>query len=274
MVYFSSHWLIIGLYVCPSLIGLSLPILIYLQCQQQVRYSIANKLFLLLNPFLQSKLPFIYHIQLGLHSWAIVLTVLVFGLSSLGVRSVYIFVFPLTFYTFALMFNLLTTHHDRGFRWAGTVTTFQLMPYLYSCYIIYTFVVVMTPMTGRSGSDTNPDNLIAFMAALGTLLAFGFLVSKASKSFKFILNFLYTKVPLIHLFRRPSVLLFTLALATGLSIYLATSTQIGFPYRTKTNTGRVYYQVRYDTTKTNWFLSIHTFFSTYAKPFMSTTALC
>lgn len=39
MVYFSSPWLIIGLYICPSLIGLSLPILIYLQCQQQVRKS-------------------------------------------------------------------------------------------------------------------------------------------------------------------------------------------------------------------------------------------
>lgn len=39
MAYFSSTWLIIGLFICPSLIGLILPILIYYQCQQQVRYS-------------------------------------------------------------------------------------------------------------------------------------------------------------------------------------------------------------------------------------------
>lgn len=38
MTYFSSTWLIIGLFVCPALIGLILPILIYFQCQQQVRY--------------------------------------------------------------------------------------------------------------------------------------------------------------------------------------------------------------------------------------------
>lgn len=102
----------------------------------------------------------------------------------MGIRSVYIFVFPLTFYTFALILNLMTTLHDRGYSWAATIMTFQLMPYLYSCYIIYTFVVVMTPMTGRSGSASNPDTLIAFMAALGTLLAFGFLVSNASKKYK------------------------------------------------------------------------------------------
>lgn len=38
MTYFSSTWLIIGLFVCPALIGLLLPILIYFQCQQQVIY--------------------------------------------------------------------------------------------------------------------------------------------------------------------------------------------------------------------------------------------
>lgn len=134
-------------------------------------------LFFQLNPFFQSKLPFIYNIQLGLHGWAIVLTLLVFGTASLGVRSAYIFIFPLTFYTFALVLNMLTTLHDRGYSWAGTVTTFQIMPFLYSSYIIYTFIVAMTPMTGRSGSASNPDTLIAGMAALGTLLSFGFLVS-------------------------------------------------------------------------------------------------
>lgn len=116
----------------------------------------------------------------------------------MGIRSVYIFVFPLTFYTFALILNLLTTLHDRGYSWAGMIMTFQLMPYLYSCYIIYTFVAVMTPMTGRSGSASNPDTLIAFMAALGTLLAFGFLVSNALKSLKFSIYFFDISIRRYH----------------------------------------------------------------------------
>lgn len=51
LTYYSSQWLIIGLYVCPSLIGLSLPILLYLQCQQQVRYYLSDTpTVILLNP--------------------------------------------------------------------------------------------------------------------------------------------------------------------------------------------------------------------------------
>lgn len=114
---------------------------------------------------------------MALHGWAIVLTLLIFGAASLGVRSVYVFVFPLAFYAFALALNLLTTLHDRGYSWAGTVTTFQVIPFLYSNYIVYTFIVAMTPMEGRSGSASNPDTEIAGLAALGTLLSFGFLVS-------------------------------------------------------------------------------------------------
>lgn len=48
MTYFSSTWLIIGLFVCPALIGLLLPILIYFQCQQQVIYYFLDKLSTLL----------------------------------------------------------------------------------------------------------------------------------------------------------------------------------------------------------------------------------
>jgi len=39
LTYFSCPYLLIGLYVCPSLIGLSLPITIYYQLQQNVSYT-------------------------------------------------------------------------------------------------------------------------------------------------------------------------------------------------------------------------------------------
>lgn len=118
----------------------------------------------------------IYNIQLGLHSWALVLALLIITLISLGIRSVYIFTFPLTFYTFALIVNLLTTFHDQGYSWAGTVAILQIIPFLYSCYVIYIFIVLMVPSQGRSGSASNPDIMIAGLATLGTVLSFGFLV--------------------------------------------------------------------------------------------------
>lgn len=133
-------------------------------------------MFSLLNIFFQNKLSFVYHIQLALHSWAIVMSILIIAFTSLGIRSVYIFTFPLTFYTFALVVNLLTTFHDRRYNWAGLVATFQVIPFLYSCYVVYIFIVVMTPIQGRSGSASNPDIMISGLATLGTILCFGFLV--------------------------------------------------------------------------------------------------
>lgn len=176
LTYYSSKWLIIGLYVCPTLIGLSVPTLLYLQCQQQVSYNVPDNPFSLPIPLFQSKLSFSYNIQLGLHSWALVLVLLIIALVSLGIRSVYIFTFPLAFYTLALIVNLLTTCHDRRYSWAGSVATLQIIPFLYSCYVIFIFIVLMTPSQGRSGSASNPDIMISGLAILGSILSFGFLV--------------------------------------------------------------------------------------------------
>ncbi|KAH8418650.1 hypothetical protein KR222_008447, partial [Zaprionus bogoriensis] len=207
LTYFNSPWLMLGLYVCPSLFGLSLPIIIYLQCQQQ------------------SKLPFMYNVQLGLHGWALVLSILIIGLTSLGIRSVYIITFPLTFYAVALIVNLLTMFHDRRYSWAAVVATFQVIPFLYSCYVIYFFIVAMIPIQGRSGSASNPDTMISALTALGTILSFGFLI------------------PLINTFRRPYTVVFSLVMVYAITMHLASSTQIGFPYRHKTASERVMYQV-------------------------------
>ncbi|XP_034476025.1 endoplasmic reticulum metallopeptidase 1-like [Drosophila innubila] len=206
LTYFSSPYLLIGLYVCPSLIGLTLPITIYYQSQQK------------------NKLPFVYHLQLGLHSWAIVLSLLVLGATTFGIRSVYGITISLAFYAISLAVNLLTTLHDRGYRWSGMFMSFQLIPFLYLSSLIYTFIVAMTPMNGRSGSASNPDTMIAALSALGTVLSLGFLA------------------PVINMFRRPTFVVLTLVLASGITMYLAGSTQIGFPYRPKTNSERVMYQ--------------------------------
>ncbi|EDW60406.2 endoplasmic reticulum metallopeptidase 1 [Drosophila virilis] len=206
LTYFSTPALLIGLYICPALIGLGLPITIYYQSQQN------------------NKLPITYHLQLALHSWAVVLTLLAIGGTAYGLRSIYIITILIIFYGISLALNLLTTFHDRGYSWAGLVIASQVMPFLYSSYLFYTFIVVLTPMNGRSGSASNPDTTIAALAALGAVTSFGFLL------------------PLTNIFRRPWSVLLTLLLVTGVTIFLACGTQIGFPYRQRTNSARVAYQ--------------------------------
>ncbi|XP_017960616.1 endoplasmic reticulum metallopeptidase 1-like [Drosophila navojoa] len=205
LAYYSTPLLVIGLYVCPSLIGLSLPLTIYFAVQRNDKISNG------------------YHVQLALHAQAILLTLLTIGLTVIGIRSTYVVVIPLIFYVLPLALNLLTTLHDRSYAWTGILKVSQIIPFLYSSYVIYTFVVVLTPMGARAGSASNRDLYISVLAAVGTILSFSFLV------------------PLINTFRRPSLVILALIGITALSMFLASSTQLGFPYRPKTNGQRVAY---------------------------------
>ncbi|XP_022228995.2 endoplasmic reticulum metallopeptidase 1-like isoform X2 [Drosophila obscura] len=209
LTYFATPALMIGIYVFPSLLGLSLPSFIYLKLQRSEKISFAQQL------------------QMVLHGHAIILAILALGLTYYGLRSAYVITWTLIFYVIPLTINLLTTLHDRGFSWTGVLKLVQIIPFLYNSYLFYTFLVILSAMMGRFGRSTNPDLIISALNALGTIFAMGFLI------------------PLINVFRRPSMILLVLLAVTGLSIYTASSTQIGFPYRPKTNVERVpYLQVR------------------------------
>lgn len=98
-------------------------------------------------------------------------------LTSLGIRSTYILAIPLLFYVASLSLNLMTSLHDRGYGWTWLLKLGQIIPFLHGSYVIYIFVVVLTPMGARAGSASNRDLLIALLAAIATVLCFGFLVS-------------------------------------------------------------------------------------------------
>jgi len=105
------------------------------------------------------------------------MVILALVLTVLGVRSTYIVVIPIICYAASLGLNLLTPLHDRGYAWTGLLKISQVVPVLYSSYLIYLFIVILTPMGARAGSASNRDLYIAVLAAVGTILSFGFLVS-------------------------------------------------------------------------------------------------
>ncbi|XP_017077538.1 endoplasmic reticulum metallopeptidase 1-like [Drosophila eugracilis] len=205
LTYFSTPALPLGLYVCPSLVGLALPSVIYLKLQKNEKLSYAHQL------------------QMALHGHAIVLSILGIAINYYGLRSTYVITWTLIFYVIPLAFNLVTTLQDRGFSWTGIVKVIQVCPFLYNSYLFYTFIVILTPMMGRFGQTTNPDLIISALAALGTILSMGFLIL------------------LINVSRRSGLILVALLAVSAATIYIASSTEIGFPYRPKTNVERVYY---------------------------------
>ncbi|XP_017077370.1 endoplasmic reticulum metallopeptidase 1 [Drosophila eugracilis] len=207
--YYATPSLLIGLYVCPCLLGLALPSFIYLKLNKNDKISFAQQ------------------VQLALHGHAAVLAILCIAVNYYGVRTTYVITWTLVFYVIPLAFNLLTTLHDRGFSWTAILKIVQVAPFLYNSYLFYCFIVILTPMMGRFGLNTNPDLIIGALTALGTILSMGFLIL------------------LINMSRRSGFILLGLLAVSAASVYIASSTEIGFPYRARTNVQRVQYlQVR------------------------------
>ncbi|XP_017128845.1 endoplasmic reticulum metallopeptidase 1-like [Drosophila elegans] len=205
LTYFSTPALSLGLYVSPSLLGLALPSVIYLKLQKN------------------EKLTYAHQLQMALHGHAVVLSVLGIAINYYGLRTTYVITWTLVFYVIPMALNLVTTLQDRGFSWTGIVKIIQVCPFLYNSYLFYTFIVILTPMMGRFGQTTNPDLIISALAALGTIFSMGFLIL------------------LINVSRRSGFILVVLLAISAATIYIASSTEIGFPYRPKTNVERVYY---------------------------------
>ncbi|XP_052843515.1 endoplasmic reticulum metallopeptidase 1-like [Drosophila gunungcola] len=206
--YYATPSLLVGLYVCPSLIGLALPSFIYLKLKSNDKVSFAQQ------------------VQMTLHGHAAVLSVFCIAINFYGLRTTYVVTWTLVFYVIPLAFNLLTTLHDRGFSWTGILKIVQVAPFLYNSYLFYCFIVILTPMMGRFGQDTNPDIIIGALTALGTILSMGFLIL------------------LVNISRRSGFVILTLFAVAAASVSFAAS-DLGFPYRAKTNVQRVpYLQVR------------------------------
>ncbi|XP_020801014.1 endoplasmic reticulum metallopeptidase 1-like [Drosophila serrata] len=201
MTYYSSNWLVFGLYICPAVIGLVLPLTLYLTLKPH------------------DKLSHGYHLQMCLHSHLVVQALLAIILTAMGMRFVYICLMAMIFYGGALLINLLSTLHDRGNYWALIVMCLQVLPFCYFCYIFYILLVVYFPITGRNGIGSNPDIMIALICGGATLFTLGFIAQ------------------FINAFRWPKLILFGLGVITFIFSMIAVS-EVGFPYRAKTHVMR------------------------------------
>ncbi|KAH8271620.1 hypothetical protein KR018_011295, partial [Drosophila ironensis] len=204
MTYFSNSWLVIGLFICPSIIGLVLP----------------STLYLTLRP--SEKIPHTYRVQIVGHANCVLMAILCILLTAVGIRSAYLFMICVFFYLGALIINLASRLQDRGYLWSLVLGACQILPYLYFTYLFHSVLVITIPMTSRKGMSANPDLLISLECALGTILALVFVA------------------PLLNIFRRPKSMVGGLALVMFIFCMISVS-EIGFPYRAETNVMRLHF---------------------------------
>ncbi|KAL9918602.1 endoplasmic reticulum metallopeptidase 1 isoform 1-T4 [Glossina fuscipes fuscipes] len=162
MSWFSKPWMIFGLYFCPIFFILGILPSIYLSHIKD--YG----------------LPLAYSIQLLMHSHCLLLTLLTIALVSLGIRSAFLIMLGVAFYTLSVILNITARFHKTNFLWLIPHNLCQISPFLFYTYICYAFYTTFIPMEGRDGANRNPELLIGGFTVVICFLFAPFLVNLLS----------------------------------------------------------------------------------------------
>ncbi|XP_054739176.1 endoplasmic reticulum metallopeptidase 1 isoform X1 [Anastrepha obliqua] len=201
MTWFTNSWLIMGLYFCPLFFGFAIVPAIYFKSQGKDRF------------------PLGYRVQILLHCHCLFLAFVTLIATIAGIRSAFMLMIAVLFYTLGLIVNLSTKLHNKSLPWLIPHIICNIPPFLFYAYQAHGFFVTFIPMTGRFGARVNPDLIICgFTIGVGILTG-GFMI------------------PVLNLFRKSKTIICSLLVFTALFLILAV-TPIGFPYRPATNVQR------------------------------------
>ncbi|XP_058835807.1 endoplasmic reticulum metallopeptidase 1-like [Topomyia yanbarensis] len=201
MAWFTSSWLLFGLYFVPFIACLTLGPWLYIRFR---------------------KVTFLHNqgrVLLFLHAQCFIYVALLLTLAIGGIRSAYLFLFPVVFYTLSTIIN--TVIKFKLNHWIYVHLACQIIPLIYFCSLTVTVFAVFIPMTGRGDAGTNPDLMMALFSVLMALLLVAMwipLMTLASK-----VRYFYTLLGL-------SFVVTVIVMATP----------IGFPFRDGTSPQRYY----------------------------------
>ncbi|XP_059226147.1 endoplasmic reticulum metallopeptidase 1 [Stomoxys calcitrans] len=193
MPWFSHPWFIFGLYFCPMFFILGILPAIYLSRTKE------------------HGLPLGYGIQLLMHAHCLILTVITILMISFGIRSAFVIMLCIAFYTLSVILNIVTCFHKKNFLWLIPHSLCQILPFLFYTYICYAFYATFIPMEGRDGANSNPELLMGGFTALMSLMFAAFLI------------------PILCLFRKAKTIISIFGVICVIFIILA-ATPVGFPY--------------------------------------------
>jgi len=140
------------------------------------------------------------------------LVLLALGLTGLGIRSAFIIVISVIFYTLTTYINCFTKLQLRDSVWIIVNAIGQFIPFMFYSY--YTIIVLdmFIPIQARSGASDNPDDMVGYIVIGFGLLMGGLLV------------------PTLYMFKRSFFVLLAF-LVVFIAFGIAMATPIGFPYR-------------------------------------------
>ncbi|XP_053657858.1 endoplasmic reticulum metallopeptidase 1-like [Anopheles marshallii] len=201
MAWFSTPYLILGLYGCPV-------ILVHCFAHRLCNYWFDDKKTVLnLTQTVRSRL-------IGVNLFW---TLLIIPLTLANIRSAYIFVVILLLSLLSTILTSVLGYHRQPRRWLALHLAFQVPSLLWATKFYHLLLKLFIPLTGRMGAGTNPEYLIGLLVAGGGLLCISYLV------------------PLVGLLKQTSELTARLTVFAMIAFLLGCCTQVGFPYRDESN---------------------------------------
>lgn len=207
MSWFSSPWLLFGLYMCPFLITLALPVVVWV------------------DNFKRGLLSTSHQVQLYLHGQLFLLVVLLCVTTLMGIRSAYILLIGVVFQTASVFINFLLGLQNRPKSWTIIHLATQVLPLMFYGSLLHLALQTFIPITGRDGPDTNPEILIAVFCVGMALLMGGFIM------------------PLVALCNKTKLIIGLFVTMWAVSV-IVMATNVGFPYREATHPQRYWIYVR------------------------------
>ncbi|XP_052903581.1 endoplasmic reticulum metallopeptidase 1-like [Anopheles moucheti] len=197
MSWYSSCWLVIGLYCVPSMM------LLLVVHREFHRLFSKTKTVLSLTLTVQARIT-------GVSLFWSLITI---GATAFGLRSAYVIAILLTL---ALSCTVLITalklqSFPSGY-WLIIYLIVHSVALLWTTQFYHIFTNIFIPITGRSGANDNPDFIIGTVAAACTIFSTSFLI------------------PLVNLLRKPYRTISTLLALFTIALTLATVSPLGFPY--------------------------------------------
>lgn len=201
MSWYSSPWLLFGLYMCPFLITVSLPVIVWA------------------DNFKRGILSTSHQVQLYIHAHFLLLLTVLIVMTALNIRSAYILLVSVIFQTSASLLNWISGLQNKAKSWTIIQLVAQVIPVMFHGSVMYLTLQTIIPMTGRDGPDSSPEILIASVSIAIALLMAGFIM------------------PLVALCRLKKAIMGMFGVIWTVAVILMATT-IGFPYRSETSPQR------------------------------------
>ncbi|KAJ6644220.1 Endoplasmic reticulum metallopeptidase 1 [Pseudolycoriella hygida] len=194
MSWFSNPWMLFGIYVCPMFFCLGIGPSMYILYRKKTTIHL------------------IYYVQMFLHAQCILLILITLVLTGLGVRSSFILMFDIIFYSTSTLINVLSGLQHKDGVWIITHMLGQVIPFMFFSYYIIFSLDMFIPIQGRTDPSMNPDLIIAISLFGLTLMLGGLLI------------------PTLNLFKHSTYIVSSF-LVLFLAFIICMATPLGFPYK-------------------------------------------